>query len=221
MRRTAVSHPTHLSNTHFPHALTSAESSQISLSFLLSSAIRIWSVSTPFPSYSPLLPTLLGPTHICSAAAQPSSPPCPEPAAFQHPSSWILWLLESSSHAWWFQPEVHMPPGLHCSFGLSLNYFHWLLHFYPCFLSCLFSHSPSLSPPQLPSLKFLFLKYASSLKAFIINLSRNYLRDSSAALWFVHCGVFFGGYLTRTELVILLPLLKESLCEKVGFQNLN
>lgn len=82
---------------------------------------------------------------------------------------------------------------LHASrFALLLRFasFHWLLHFYPCFPSCFFSHFYSFSPPQLPSLKFPFLKYAVSLKAFIINLSRNYLRASSAVLWFIRCAVF-------------------------------
>lgn len=45
----AVSHPTHLSNTHFPHTLPSATSSQILLSLPLSSAIRIWSLPPPCP----------------------------------------------------------------------------------------------------------------------------------------------------------------------------
>lgn len=137
------------------------------------------------PSFSPLIPTSLAPS-ISHATAQPSSPPHPDLAAFWHPNSQNLWLLESSSHAWWFHPEAHVPPGL----LLRLACFLWLLHFYPCFPSCLFTHFSSFSPPQLPSLKFPFLKYASSLKAFIINLSRNYLRASSVVLWFIRCAVF-------------------------------
>lgn len=85
----AVSHATHLSNIHFPHALTSTGCSQISLSFLVCSAIRIWC-----PHLSHLIPhcfpLCLHPSPICNVTALPLSPLHPEPTAFRHPSSRIL-----------------------------------------------------------------------------------------------------------------------------------
>lgn len=177
--------------SHTPPSWTSL---QISLIPLLSSAFEIRSVPSPGNI------SLLTASHFASplqsaVASKPSSLPCHELAASLPPSFLILWLSEPDSHVWRLEPEIHTPPGLHHSFGLSLDCFHWLFHandfhdFYPCFLSCLFSHPPFLSSPQPPSLKFPFLKYSSSLKAFIINLSRNYVRDSSTMLWFIHCVV--------------------------------
>lgn len=118
--------------------------------------------STPLPSPHSL-PTL--------------SPQCFDTPALKFCGNWNQVLMPGGFHL-----KFTLPLGLHRSFCLLLNYFHWLLHSHPCFLSYLFSHSPSLSPPQLPFLKFPFLKCTSPLKAFIINLSRNYLRDSSAVL---------------------------------------
>lgn len=150
--------------SHTPLGWTSL---QIPLILLLSSAFEVWSVPPP----GTIL--LLTASHFASllqsaVASQPLSPPCHELAASLPPSFLILWLSEPDSHVWWLDPEIHTPPGLHHSFGLSLDCFHWLFHandfhdFYLCFLSCLFSHPPSLSSPQPPFLKFPFLKYSSS-----------------------------------------------------------
>lgn len=177
-------HIRHISLTvRFSHPLTSAGSSQISLS----SAIRIWSVATPLSIFFPTEPHLACSfNQLCRCPAFiPSRPwPCrvltPQLSKFVTTGIKFSCLVVStwSSHA--------------SRFVLLLRFasFHWLLHFYPCFPSYLLSHFYSFSPPQLPSLKFPFLKYAVSLKAFIINLSRNYLRASSAVLWFIRCAVF-------------------------------
>lgn len=175
-------HIRHISLTPISHN-TSVDSSQISLSSASGSGLCLHLS----PSFSPPNPTWLAPS-ISYATTQPSSPPHPDPAAFWHPSSQNLWL-----HGIKFSCLVVSTWNSHASrFALLLRFasFHWLLPFYPCFPSCLFSHFSSFSSPQLPSLKFPFLKYASSLKAFIINLSRNYLRASSAVLWFSRCAVF-------------------------------
>lgn len=199
---------------HIRHIFPAPISHMPSLRFLLSSAIRIWSVSTPLPISLPITSHLASFPHTHHAAAQPSSPspPSAHSVLTLHLSNFVItqvitkWIDESSSHTCWFQPEVHTPPGLHRFFGLSLELLAWalalmsILSFMP-FLSLSFPLSthtprhphPTPHHPQLPSLKFPFLKYASSLKAFIINLSRNHLRDSSAVLWFIHCGGFLAG----------------------------
>lgn len=103
------------------------------------------------PSFSPLSPTWLA-LSISYAAALPSSPPDPDPAEFWHPSSQNLWLLESSSHAWWFQPEARMPPGLYCSLGLL-----------PFTGSCTSIHAflPTFSLTFIPSLPLSYLPWSS------------------------------------------------------------
>lgn len=182
-QETAVSRPRHLSNTHFPHPHTSVDSSQI----FLSSAIRIWSVSTPLPIFFP----------TNSHQACSFNPPCHCLAFIPSPPWACSFLTPQLSNfvttGIKFSCLVVSNWSSHASrFALLLSFasFHWLPYFYLRFPSCLFSHFSSFSPPQLPSLKFPFLKYASSLKAFIINLSRNYLRASSAVLWFICCAVF-------------------------------
>lgn len=146
-----------------------------------------------FPSHSPPLPTLLAPPTPTMPLPSPHplsalTPQCFDTPALKFCDYWNQALMLGSFNLKFTHLQVCAAPSVCCwtTFIGSRTFIH-------AFFLAFFALSPSLSPPQLPSLKFPFLKYASSLKAFIINLSRNYLRDSSAVLWFIRCGGFLAG----------------------------